>query len=139
VAARKGNDKPPVKGAPTTSVSEWIVASVSAAMVLGMLAFLVYDGLRSPRTPAAITVETDSIQAAGPGYLVLFRARNGGRTTAAHVVVEGVLETGSGQVETSETTLDYVPAEGEQRGGLYFRQDPRRYTLRLRSHGFREP
>jgi uncharacterized protein (TIGR02588 family) len=120
-------------------MSEWIVASVSAAMVVAMLAFLIYDGLRSPRTPAAITIETDSIQAAGPGYLVLFRARNSGRTTAAQVVVEGSLEAGSGQVETSQTTLDYVPAEGEQRGGLYFRQDPRRFRLRLRAHGFRDP
>jgi len=139
VAVKKTDDKPPVKNAPTTSVSEWIVAIVSAALVLAVLAFLVYDGLRSPRTPAAITIESDSIQAAGPGYLVLFRARNRGRTTAAQVVVEGTLEAGSGEIETSQTTLDYVPAEGEQRGGLYFRQDPRRLTLRLRAHGFQEP
>ena len=129
----------PIKRAPTTSTAEWIVAIVSAALVLGVLGFLIYDGVRSPRTPPGITIEVDSIQNAGPGYLVLFHARNSGHATAAEVVVEGELEADSGRVETSETTLDYVPAEGEQGGGLYFRHDPRRSRLRLRAQGYREP
>ena len=129
----------PIKGAPTTSVSEWIVAISSAALVLALLGYLIYDGVRSPKTPPDVTIEVDSIQKAGPGYLVLFRARNGGRTTAAEVLVEGELETDSGKVETSETTMDYVPARGEQHGGLYFRQDPQRGRLRLRAHGYRDP
>jgi uncharacterized protein (TIGR02588 family) len=129
----------PIKGAPTTSVSEWIVAISSAALVLALLGYLIYDGTRSPRTPPDITIEVDSIQKAGSGYLVLFRARNHGRITAAEVLVEGELEGDSGRIETSEATIDYVPAEGEQRGGLYFRQDPRRTRLRLRAHGYRDP
>lgn len=129
----------PIKGAPSTSVSEWIVAISSAALVLAVLGYLIYDGVRSPKTPPDVTIEVDSIQKAGPGYLVLFRARNGGRTTAAEVLVEGELETNSGKVETSETTIDYVPARGEQHGGLYFRQDPQRGRLRLRAHGYRDP
>ena len=137
--AAKGRGDPPIKRAPTTSPAEWIVAIASAALVLGVLGFLIYDGMRSPRTPPELTVEVDSIQTAGPGYLVLFRARNVGRTTAAGVSVEGELEADTGRVETSETTIDYVPAEGEQRGGLYFRQDPRRLRLKLRAHGYREP
>src|SRR5918995_4778345 len=129
----------PIKGAPTTSVSEWIVAISSAALVLAVLGYLIYDGVRSPKTPPDVTIEVDSIQKAGPGYLVLFRARNGGRTTAAEVLVEGELETGSGKIERSETTIDYVPARGEQQGGLYFRADPQRSRLRLRAHGYRDP
>jgi uncharacterized protein (TIGR02588 family) len=129
----------PLKGAPTTSVSEWIVAIASAALVLVLLGYLIYDGTRTPRTPPDITVEVDSIQKAGSGYLVLFRARNDGRITAAEVVVEGELETDSGKIERSETTMDYVPARGEQHGGLYFRADPQRSRLRLRAHGYRDP
>ena len=137
--AKNRGDTPPIGSAPTTSLAEWIVAFASAALVLGVLGFLIYDGVRSPRTPPDITIEVDSIQAAGPGYLVLFRARNLGRTTAAEVLVEGELEADTGRVETAETTIDYVPAEGQQSGGLYFRQDPRRLRLRLRAHGYREP
>ncbi|HET6777689.1 MAG TPA: hypothetical protein VFH26_02255, partial [Gemmatimonadales bacterium] len=120
----KGREpRAPIKGAPTTSVSEWIVAIASGALVLALLGFLVYEGVSSPGTPPAVSIEVDSIQKAGPGYLVLFRARNGGRTTAAEVLIEGELEADSGTVERSETTIDYVPAGGEQRGGLYFNRD----------------
>lgn len=128
----------PVKGAPTTSVSEWIVAISSAALVLALLGFLIYEGIRSPRTPPDVSVQVDSIQNAGLGYLVLFRATNSGRTTAAEVLVEGELVDGD-NVERAETTIDYVPAGGEQRGGLYFSRDPRRSRFRLRAQGYRDP
>jgi uncharacterized protein (TIGR02588 family) len=139
MAPRAREQRAPIKSAPTTSVSEWIVAIASAALVLALLGFLIYEGVQSPRTPPDITIEVDSIQKVGPGYLVLFRARNGGHTTAAEVLVEGELEGDSGQVERSETTIDYVPASGEQRAGLYFRGDPQRSRLRLRVHGYRDP
>jgi uncharacterized protein (TIGR02588 family) len=125
--------------APQTSTVEWIVAAASAVLVLGVLGFLIYDGVRKPQTPPDVTVQVDSISKAGPGYLVLFRALNRGRATAAEVLVEGELEADTGRVETSQTTIDYVPGGGEQRGGLYFTRDPRILRLQLRAHGYREP
>jgi uncharacterized protein (TIGR02588 family) len=125
--------------APNTSMAEWIVAGVSAALVLAVIGFLIYDGLRSSGTPPDVTIEVDSIAPAGPGYLVLFQARNRGQRTAADVVVEGSLEGDTGRVETSQTTLDYVPPNGLHRAGLYFTRDPRGLRLRLRAHGYREP
>jgi uncharacterized protein (TIGR02588 family) len=120
-------------------VAEWIVATLSAALVLGVIGFLIYDGVAHPSTPPDVTVKVDSVVPAGPGYLVLIRADNRGRNTAADLTVEGVLEADTGTVETSETTIDYVPAGGQQRGGLYFERDPRTLRLRLRAHGFRKP
>ena len=134
-----GKEKAPIRSAPNTSTAEWIVAALSAVLVLGMIGFLMYDGVASPRTPPDVTIEVDSIQQAGPGFLVIVRARNSGRKTAAGVVVEGELMSDSGRVETSETTLDYVPAGGVQRAGLYFTRDPRRLKLRLKALGYREP
>jgi uncharacterized protein (TIGR02588 family) len=125
--------------APNTSTLEWIVAAVSAVLVLSVLGFLIYDGIRAPRTPPDITVVIDSVGPAGPGYLVLFRARNRGRSTAADVIVEGELEADTGLIEVSRTTLDYVPGGGDQRAGLYFTHDPRRVRLRLKAHGYRDP
>jgi uncharacterized protein (TIGR02588 family) len=139
MATKARDQSPPIKGAPTTSVAEWIVAIASAALVLAVLGTLIYEGVQSPKTPPDVTIEVDSIRRAGAGYLVLFRARNGGRSTAAEVLVEGELEADSGKVETSETKIDYVPAGGEQQGGLYFRRDPQRSRLRLRAHGYRDP
>jgi uncharacterized protein (TIGR02588 family) len=135
----KGKGKAPIRGAPSTSTAEWIVAAVSALLVLGVIGFLVYDGMVSPQTPPDVRVEVDSIQQAGPGFLVLLRARNEGHNTAADVIVEGELMGDSGPVETSETTIDYVPAGGQQRAGLYFTRDPRSLELRLRAHGYRDP
>jgi uncharacterized protein (TIGR02588 family) len=127
------------KAAPNTSTAEWIVAGVSAALVLGVLGYLIQDGLRRPATPPDVRIEIDSVQASGPGYLVLVRAVNRGRATAAEVMVEGMLEADTGQVEIAQTTIDYVPGGGEQRAGLYFTRDPRGLQLRLRAHGYREP
>jgi uncharacterized protein (TIGR02588 family) len=135
----KDKGKAPIRGAPSTSTAEWIVAAVSALLVLGVIGFLVYDGMVSPQTPPDVRVEVDSIQQAGPGFLVLLRARNHGHNTAADVIVEGELMGDSGPVETSETTIDYVPAGGQQRAGLYFTRDPRSLELRLRAHGYRDP
>ena len=137
--ASKREPKAPIEGAPTTSAAEWIVAAVSSVLVLAVLGFLVYDGVSAPRTPPVVVVEVDSIQTAGPGYLVLFRALNRGRATAAELLVEGELEADSGKVESAETTIDYVPGGGTGRGGLYFTQDPRRLRLTLRAKGYRDP
>jgi uncharacterized protein (TIGR02588 family) len=125
--------------APNTSTAEWIVAALSAALVLGVVGFLIYDGVRAPSTPPDVTIEIDSVQQAGPGYLVLFRAVNRGRSSAAEVMVEGELEADTGRVEASETTIDYVPAGGQQRAGIFFTRDHRRLRLKLRAHGYREP
>jgi uncharacterized protein (TIGR02588 family) len=139
MASKARGETPPIPRAPNTSLAEWIVAIASAVLVAGVVGFLIYDGIRSPEAPPQIAVEVDSIVTAGPGYLVLFRARNGGKSTAAEVVVEGALEAEGDRVEVAETTLDYVPSGGVERGGLYFEQDPRRLRLRLSAKGYREP
>jgi uncharacterized protein (TIGR02588 family) len=139
VPDKEKRGKAPVRSAPNTSTAEWIVAAMSALLVLGVIGFLVYDGVMSPKTPPDVIVQVDSIQPAGPGYLVIFRARNSGHYTAANVIVEGELMADSGRVEASETTIDYVPAGGQQRAGLYFTRDPRSLKLRLRAHGYRDP
>lgn len=127
------------RGAPNTSTAEWIVAAVSAVLVLGVVGYLTYDGVRHPDTPPDVTVEVDSIRSAGPGYLVLIRAVNRGRTTAADVILEGELRADTGRVEFSQAMVDYVPAGGEQGAGLYFTRDPRQLRLQVRAHGYREP
>lgn len=117
---------------------EWVVAAVSALLVLGAAGFLLRSGMQ-PQTPPLVTLQVDSVVRAGERWLVEFRAHNGGRTTASGLVVEGELRGGPGEVERSRATLDYVPARGSQRGGLYFGADPRRGRLRLRPLGYERP
>lgn len=126
-------------GSPGTSPIEWAVAAVSALLVLGVIGYLLYEALAEPQTPPAIEVTVEAVQAVGNGYLVEFEAQNRGQTTAAGLAVEGTLRRGAEAVETASATLDYVPAEGSRRGGLYFTEDPRGYRLELRPIGYGRP
>src|SRR5688500_10933177 len=93
-----------------TPLLEWVAGALSLLLVLSVAGFLLRDAFRSPPSPPRITFEVDSIVRAGRGYLVEFRARNAGRTTAAGVEIEGELLGDTGTVETTGVTIDYVPA-----------------------------
>ncbi len=122
-----------------TSGLEWVVAGLSALIVLGTAGFLVMDAFRIPPSPPRITIEVDSVVRAGPGYLVEFRARNSGQTTAAGLVIEGEIKGDTGTVEKGEVTIDYVPSEGVRKGGLFFTRDPRQHRLEIRPKGYDRP
>lgn len=118
---------------------EWWVAGFSLLLVLGTVGVLVQDGLRASSTPPQIRLEIDSILPAGQGYVVEFSAHNDGQTTAAGLTVEGTIESAAGGTETSEVTIDYVPAGGARGGGLFFTEDPRRRHLKIRPKGYDRP
>ena len=123
-----------------TSPWEWVTAALGALLVLGVVGYLVYGAVREPaRALPALTVQVDTVATHGAGYVVEFRVRNSATATAAAVVIEGTLETDTGTVETSSTTIDYVPAEAARTGGLFFTKDPRRYRLALRPLGYDRP
>ena len=63
---------------------------------------------------------------------------NRGGEPAAQIVVRGELS-GGGEPETSEVTIDLVPADASRSGGLYFRGDPARGTLVVHAVGYQDP
>lgn len=122
-----------------TSPWEWILAAVSALLILGAVGFMVYEGVTAPDTPPDLEISPDTVIATGDGYLVRFVARNRGHGTAASVTVEGTLSAGGERVETAEVVLDYVPAGARRRAGLIFSRDPRTHSLEIRALGFDTP
>jgi uncharacterized protein (TIGR02588 family) len=122
-----------------TSPLEWVVAGLGTLLVLGTAGFLVRDAASGSSSPPRITVAVDSVLPAGAGYLVEFTARNGGETTAAGLVVEGEMRSGDGSVERSEVTIDFLPAGGSRRAGLFFSEDPRGHRLEIRPKGYDRP
>jgi uncharacterized protein (TIGR02588 family) len=64
---------------------------------------------------------------------------NEGGTTAAGLTVEGELRDGTESVETSDSTIDYVPSHSERQGGLFFTLDPGEYEVQLRAKGYEMP
>lgn len=129
-------ERPETRG---TSRLEWVLAAFGALLVLGAVGHLLYEALAEPATPPDVRVEVVGVRPVGGGYLAEFRAENRGRSTAARLSVEGTLRQGATTVETASATLDYLPAEGSRRGGLFFSRDPRAYALDVRAVGYERP
>jgi uncharacterized protein (TIGR02588 family) len=129
------------KPQPETPLWEKLAGLLGLLLVLGVLGFLLYEGV-CPRSEAAIVAAQDAIIPQESGYLVTFTASNRGRQTAASVLVEGALYDPASPeepVETSEMTFDYIPEQSDRSGALLFEHDPRQYELRIQAKGFMDP
>ena len=127
------------KGPAPTPVAEWIVAAIGGAILVAVFGFLLWRAIALPMSAPDIRVEITSIASSGDGHRVEFVARNRAGQSAEGVLIQGELRTGTAPAETAETTIDYVPGRSEARGGLFFRDDPRRGTLTVRALGYEEP
>lgn len=117
---------------------EWACGILGLALILLAIGFMTWQVLRSDaRYPDLRLVVTD-IRPQGERYLVVVRVQNRGGASAQAVRVRGRLA-GTGGDEASEATVDYVPAGSARQVGLYFRHDPARYRLELRTEGYQEP
>ena len=143
--ASGGRGKPRPEGGEPTRPSvaasrwEWVAATLSTLLVLGVITTLVREATEGPSTPPDIRIEVERVARSGDLYLVEFQALNSGGTTAAGLEVEGELKAGERIVETSGVTIDYVPAESSRRAGLFFSEDPGRFTLEIQPKGYDRP
>ena len=119
---------------------EWVSAAIGLVLTLIVLGLIGREALRGDAAqPPAIEVVPVHIARAGTGFVVEVAAVNRSGATAAQVEIEGVLKQGDSALETSRLVFDYVPGHAERRGGLYFREDPRRHRLELRPLGYQRP
>jgi len=125
--------------AETTSIWEWIVALIGFTMLVSTIGYLAYQAIYREATPPNIELRVNSIVAAGNAYLVKISAINHGGSTAGALEIAGELKNHGETVETSEATINYVPAQSQKEAGLFFTKDPRRYELQLRAKGYEEP
>ena len=118
---------------------EWVAAAIGFVLLLGAIGYLVYVAVTTPAGPPAIAFEQGPVMRSGSGYVVDITVRNEGASTAAGVEIEGALLRDGTAVETSTTTLDYLPRFSEREFGLFFSSDPRDGRLELRALGYSEP
>ena len=133
---KAGKDQGKIQDAPPWV---WAIALLGLALVLGSIAFMLYEAAVGDSSPPDVTVRVDSILPTRNGFLVEFRAINEGGSTAEGLTVEGELRNGTESVETSNTTIEYVPSHSEREGGLFFTSDPRQHELQLRAKGYEKP
>jgi uncharacterized protein (TIGR02588 family) len=136
VAHEAGKDQGKLKDAPLWM---WGIGVLGLVLVLGSIGFMLYEAAAGDSSPPDVTVQLDSIRPTQNGFLIEFRAINGGGTTAQGLTVEGELRNGTESVETSNTAIEYVPSHSERAGGLFFKSDPRLYQLQLRAKGYEKP
>ena len=117
----------------------WAIGLLGLVFILGSVGFALYEAIAGDSSPPDVTVELESATPTQNGYLVEFRVLNEGGSTAAGLTVEGELLNGTEIVETSDTTLEYLPSHSERQGGLFFTEDPRQYELQLRAKGYEVP
>lgn len=120
-------------------VIEWIVGTISALLVLAMIAFLLYQAFNSKEGIPSLVINVDQVMSREEGHHVEFRITNEGDATAAEVLVKGRLRDGDQVVEEREVTFDYVPGGAEERAALIFMNDPAGYDLEILPSGYREP
>ena len=117
----------------------WGIGLLGLIFILGSIGLALYEAALGDSSPPDVTVQLEDIIPVKNGFLVEFRVINEGGTTAAGLVVEGTLRNGNEIIESSNTTVQYVPSHSERQGGLFFTQDPREYELQLRAMGYETP
>ena len=121
--------------APREPLLEWIAAGIGLVLTLGMLAVIGREALSGEAAQVpAIEVRIERVVATPAGFTVEIAATNRSGATAAAVQIEGVIAG-----ETSTATFDYVPGHATRKGGLFFREDPRRHRLEVRALGYQAP
>lgn len=119
---------------------EWVSAAVGLAITGAMFGFLALEALRQPDgTPPLLDVVPVGVVAEAGRYVVEVKVTNAAPTTGAGVQIEGTLKQGGTDVETSSTTVSYVPGESRRSAGLVFTRDPREHQLELRVTGYERP
>ena len=121
------------------STAEWVVGIFCALVVLAAVGYLFFEALTRPSLPPMVAVQVERVVPMRSGFLVEFRAINEGSSTAANLMVEGTLLQDTTTVEKSTATIDFVPAETEREGGLFFSRDPGAYRLEVRPTGYDRP
>lgn len=136
---KQANGGSPKNGRSTRPWLEWLASGIGLTLALVGIGLLIWNGLTASDAPPRVEVQLQRVIPSGDGYVAEVIATNHTDTTAATVTVQGELKQNGQTVETSQTQFGYVPGQARRNGGLYFRQDPRRFTLELRALGYIRP
>jgi uncharacterized protein (TIGR02588 family) len=118
---------------------EWIVGIIGAVFVIGTIMFLVIETLNDAGNPPELLITVGTITPGQDGYHVDLIVRNNSDLSAQAVVIEGTLTRDGESVETSQVTFDYVAAQSETPGGLFFTENPAQLELEVRPLGYQLP
>ncbi|HVL40452.1 MAG TPA: hypothetical protein VM328_13765 [Fimbriimonadaceae bacterium] len=103
---------------------EWTVFGVSAALILAMASWLVYDW-RTPKTDRPLLrIELGEPISDGDVHSVPVTMRNEGDVTAESVTVLVTLTARGGKEEQAELQVPFIPRRSVRNGWVHFHSDP---------------
>lgn len=124
----------------TAARIEWGLGIVSAAVVLAIAGYLLYQAVGGASTPPALRAEiVPATPGQAPGQL-RFIVRNDGGRTATAVALSLVLHAPDGTpVGERRIVLDYLPGHSEATGGFLLPEDAERLRAELVVEGYLDP
>ena len=117
---------------------EWSVFAVSAALILAMITFLLYESFTIGNAPPDIHVQIGQPEQRSGYFAVPIEAMNKGDHTAEGVHIEVVLRSGDKE-ETGDFEIQFLPRRGSREAWVTFKSDPRQGTLEARVLGYEKP
>ena len=117
---------------------EWTVFALSAALIVAVLGFLVYETATIGSAPPDIHVQIGKPEQRSGYFAVPIEAVNKGDHTAEGVHIEVVLKA-NGQEETGDFEIAFLPRRGSREAWVTFKNDPRSGTLEARVLGYEKP
>lgn len=116
---------------------EWVLAAISAVVVVLLFGFLAVEALVKPDTAPTISLEAGSSRAVQGKTYVEVAVHNSGRQAAADVEIAGTANGDESLI--AHAALDYAPAESEVHVTLVFDGTVAPEDVAVRVAGFRTP
>jgi uncharacterized protein (TIGR02588 family) len=117
-------------------VAEWVTMGISAAIILGVAGFLVWQGMNqeSVFVPAEVKVRLDQTVQRGGKYVVPVMVENLGRRTLKDfkVRVSFRSESKSRERESDDVVVDFLGERATEVLYVYFERDPRELGVEAR-------
>jgi len=118
---------------------EWLVFSLSAVLVTGVIGFLIFSAATLGDSPPDLKVHLSPSQPEGKYFRVPVKIKNNGDQTAEGVQIEVVLNEGKADEETATFEAAFLPRHSSREGAVIFKTDPRKGKLEARVLGYEKP
>lgn len=118
---------------PQKNALEWLVFTVSAVLVIAVIAVLLVSGARSGHTPPSLAIETGTVEKRGDAFRLPVHVRNTGEETAEHARIELELTENGAVVERAELTFAFIPKRSSREGWVELQRDPQCCTVAARA------
>jgi uncharacterized protein (TIGR02588 family) len=118
---------------------EWATGGACTMLVIAIFIWIAWDIYRYQPSDPSFQINIQSTSSSIDGYRVKFEVVNTSLTTASQVHIRGDIFRNSAILESSDLTFDYIGAEANETGVVFFRVNPAENTLDLKVVGYVEP